>query len=200
MFNLKICVMKTSRFIPSNLTETMPFDNGIIYYSESDLSAMSFIGKAVKPAFYYSYRKQNLDYMLNSLKKYVGQQNNWFAEKNKRLAEQKQAQSELKAGDHYKIGDIIYNSWGYEQTNIDFYQVVEVLNKKIRVKAISKNYKESQFMAGHSTPIKNSFSSDEKGFLLTVRISGKYVCLSGGASYYSFHMYENKPLYESHYA
>ena len=26
----------------------------------------------------------------------------------------------------FKVGDILYSSWGYEQTNIDFYQVAEL--------------------------------------------------------------------------
>ena len=32
-----------------------------------------------------------------------------------------------RAGGHtLKVGDILYSSWGYDQTNIDFYEVVEV--------------------------------------------------------------------------
>lgn len=28
-----------------------------------------------------------------------------------------------------QIGSILYTSWGYEQTNIDFYQVIELIGK-----------------------------------------------------------------------
>lgn len=31
--------------------------------------------------------------------------------------------------DGYKVGDIFYTSWGYEQTNIEFYQVVKATPK-----------------------------------------------------------------------
>jgi hypothetical protein len=30
------------------------------------------------------------------------------------------------AGEGFKVGDLLYTSWGYDQTNIDFYQVVQV--------------------------------------------------------------------------
>lgn len=29
-----------------------------------------------------------------------------------------------------KTGDILYTSWGYDQTNIDFYQVAQICGKK----------------------------------------------------------------------
>lgn len=29
-----------------------------------------------------------------------------------------------------KAGDILYSSWGYDQTNIDFYQVAQICGKK----------------------------------------------------------------------
>ena len=35
------------------------------------------------------------------------------------------------------VGDILYASWGYDQTNIDFYQVVEVVGKKsVKIRGI----------------------------------------------------------------
>jgi hypothetical protein len=41
----------------------------------------------------------------------------------------------------YKVGDILHHSWGYDQTNCDFYQVVEakkasVILKKIGAKTV----------------------------------------------------------------
>lgn len=37
----------------------------------------------------------------------------------------------------YQIGDILYDSWGYEQTNVDFYQVVERTDKTIKIREIA---------------------------------------------------------------
>lgn len=36
-----------------------------------------------------------------------------------------------------KVGDIFYTSWGYEQTNIDFYQVIEVKGKFATIRQIA---------------------------------------------------------------
>ena len=38
----------------------------------------------------------------------------------------------------FKVGDIFVNSWGYDQTNIDFYEVVAVTAKSIRLARIAK--------------------------------------------------------------
>lgn len=35
-----------------------------------------------------------------------------------------------------KVGDIYYISWGYEQTNLDFFQVLKVTDKTVRIKQI----------------------------------------------------------------
>ena len=62
-----------------------------------------------------------------------------------------------------KPGDIFYNSWGYEQTNIDFYQVVSVTAKTITLRAIkgtSNDYNAYQ-MSGSKVAVKDSFCSDE---------------------------------------
>lgn len=49
----------------------------------------------------------------------------------------------------YKVGDILVNVWGYDQTNIDFYQVISASAKNIKiteigcktVKELTNNYK-----------------------------------------------------------
>jgi len=62
-----------------------------------------------------------------------------------------------------KPGDIFYNSWGYEQTNIDFYQVVKTTAKTItlrKIKSTNNDYNAHQ-MSGSKIAVKDSFCSDE---------------------------------------
>ena len=62
-----------------------------------------------------------------------------------------------------KKGDIFYHSWGWEQTNIDYYQVVSVTEKTISLKAIkgiSEDYNSNQ-MKGSVNPIKDNFINNE---------------------------------------
>ena len=38
-----------------------------------------------------------------------------------------------------KVNDIFYSSWGYDQTNIDFYQVIDVLPNSVKVVKIGED-------------------------------------------------------------
>jgi hypothetical protein len=62
-----------------------------------------------------------------------------------------------------KPGDIFYNSWGYDQTNIDFYQVIKTTAKTItlrKIKSKSDDYN-AYYMTGSKVAVKNAFCSDE---------------------------------------
>ena len=62
-----------------------------------------------------------------------------------------------------KIGDIVYNSWGWEQTNIDYFQVVGTSEKTVSIRAIqgiSRDY-DGQSMSGKILPDVGNFCSDE---------------------------------------
>ena len=99
-------------------------------------------------------------------------------------------------------GDILYTSWGWEQTNIDFYQVIRVIKKQIIVRKIEKEYKETQFMAGFSTPILGVFISNEMTVSTTgestVKIGSEYASLLPFKEINGQRIYDKK--YESHYA
>lgn len=62
-----------------------------------------------------------------------------------------------------QIGDIFYSSWGYGQTNVDFFQVIELVGKKSvllkEIKAIiTDNHSEH---SGKVKPLKDEFFSEE---------------------------------------
>ena len=67
----------------------------------------------------------------------------------------------INATDKVKIGDVFVYSWGYDQTNINFFQVIGKTKKSIKVREIRKVTEETGFMCGNATPIKNSFKNDE---------------------------------------
>ena len=69
-----------------------------------------------------------------------------------------------------KVGDLFYSSWGYEQTNIDFYQVTKVLGKSIEARQIGGESTYDGPMSGHTSPQPNHFTSDPKRYL--VRFTG----------------------------
>ena len=50
-----------------------------------------------------------------------------------------QAKEELAPPPTAKVGDILYSSWGYDQTNIDFYEVVTVSGSSATIRKIAEN-------------------------------------------------------------
>lgn len=62
---------------------------------------------------------------------------------------------------NFKIGDIISTSWGYDQTNVDFYQVVGVTDKMVKMKEIESRVEQDNFMSGRTLPVKDKFANDE---------------------------------------
>ena len=64
-----------------------------------------------------------------------------------------------------KVGDIFYNSWGYDQTNIDYYEVVRVTKsgksvyiREIAQERISNN---AQGMSAVVAPVAGKFIGPE---------------------------------------
>ena len=59
----------------------------------------------------------------------------------------------------YKVGDILHHSWGYDQTNSDFYQVVEVKTASVVLRKIGAKTVEGSegFMSESLMPEKDAF-------------------------------------------
>lgn len=62
-----------------------------------------------------------------------------------------------KSIDQIKPGDIFYCSWGYDQTNIDFYQVIKRTAKMITVRRIGRTSEPAWTMACYVMPVKDAF-------------------------------------------
>lgn len=62
----------------------------------------------------------------------------------------------------YAAGDIVWNSWGHEQTNIDFYQIEKVTAKSVVLRKVKedRNHNAAR-MTGTTTPRKNDFETNK---------------------------------------
>ena len=194
--------MKRERIIP-NYPKVLQNEHVVIYYDDEKLLAKGFVGKSSKPVFHFRY--QNLEYLHKSINECLESLTKIYNEKKERKNKQAIAQSNLSAADHFKVGDIVVNSWGCEQTNVEFYQVIAVKNKTITVREVLKDYKETGFLCGKSTPIINSFVENEKPFNLRLKVYLKADGLVGvricnPKSFYYFQKWDGYPEYESHYA
>ncbi|MCT3649905.1 hypothetical protein KRE40_18410 [Elizabethkingia meningoseptica] len=100
------------------------FDTNNYYYF------LVFIGKKTKPANFIRTISEDLrEVAINSIKKIILDK----YEKNLSFIESKKAIS-----DTIKKGTILYSDWGYEQTNINFYLVLERKNSKLILQEIGQ--------------------------------------------------------------
>lgn len=93
------------------------------------LFGIAFQGNATKHLFFYRFRNE-------------AERDRTIAEaiRNRKLTlDRKRKEQEDRRMFRHSIqpGDIYYTSWGYDQTNVDFYEVVAVSEKKISVRPIA---------------------------------------------------------------
>lgn len=77
-----------------------------------------------------------------------------------RKAQKRKARANFK--NPAKVGDILVCSWGYDQTNIDYYQVTKVLDKSVKIRPIGKQFVGSEPGSDIVKPVKNSFKGEEQ--------------------------------------
>lgn len=75
--------------------------------------------------------------------------------------EYKKMMERMRGPHSMKVGDIMVSSWGWEQTNVDFYQVVAVTRAFVYVRQISSENTSIGDMRGTCMPVKDSFMSDD---------------------------------------
>lgn len=100
----------------------------------------------------------------------------------------------------FKVGDVLYDSWGYEQTNIDFYQVVAVGPKSVKIREIGQVVSHQpgySSMSEFVAPDVDNFVGEAKTKTLQVLSNGE-VYIKSRHGWIS--KYEGKPKYQSHYA
>jgi hypothetical protein len=80
--------------------------------------------------------------------------------KQDRLAEKAKARQEFV--NPYKVGDILNSCWGYDQTNREFYQVVAVGNRSLKLRRIGcESVRTTSWCSDEVSPIKDKFIKDE---------------------------------------
>jgi hypothetical protein len=122
---------------------------GVEVYYEDDRTAKAFAGKRAKPDFYIRFGG------TERRDAYVAQ---WLANLRASVERKAKAKADRTAWQHnVKVGDIFVASWGYEQTNIDYYQVVAVRGRVVETLAIGKQADAQGFMQGHCVPAPDAF-------------------------------------------
>lgn len=98
--------------------------------------------------------------------------NGRWAKNRARLQEKREAKQNFV--NPYFVGQILYTSWGYDQTNIEYYQVTAVGKMSITCREITCKVKETSFMSGPAVPQINEFCGPEFTAIIQIAVySGK---------------------------
>jgi hypothetical protein len=126
--------------------------NGAPYFH-----AVAFHGKAEKPDWNYTFKTEQ------QAREYIATHATNCAAHNKRVADARKARSEVRAADHFKVGDLLHTSWGYDQTNVEFFKIVRVLEKTVEIVAIGGKTVEGSegFMSCALRPDPDNVLTDE---------------------------------------
>lgn len=137
-------------------------------------------GYKIEQNYYYP----SVERMVKSVVDFFESRIRWKQERSKEQEEKKkQRQVGLEnINDLIQVGDIFYSSWGYEQTNVDFYQVVDVSQRgTVSLKEIGAETVEGSEGrdCANVRPVKDKFVNDE---IIKKRatFSGKNVYLGSG--------------------
>lgn len=123
-------------------------------YGSGFFTVTAFSGKRTKPDFnYYVKSAEKAEADIQSFYNRLCRSQAAKAEKRK---QNRPTNSDV------KISDIFEASWGYEQINVNYYQVVGFRGKSmVLVREIAANRKETGYLSGVCTPAENCFISDE---------------------------------------
>lgn len=179
------------RYIPDDSVEEIHEDIGFVFYlyGKDRLCCICYKGKSKKPYFHYNFlseekRRARIDETVVDHKRYKQEEEE--LKKIQSVELQNFARS-------VKVGDIFVSSWGYDQTNVDFYQVIEKKNVTVVVKEVqSSTVEETGYDSSRVIAVKNKFINDIK---LTKRIS-KYKSLKI-SDCQTAHKWDGTPCYSS---
>ncbi len=131
-------------------------------------AGLGFSGRRSKPDWHYTFRsveqfERHVDTWLANLRRHEVAQT-------ERRAERKAA---AQAGHGCKVGDIFSSSWGYDQTNVDYYQITELHGATMAtVRRIAAQRDEQGWLTGECAPQPGAFLDPERYPPMRVRING----------------------------
>lgn len=167
-------------------TKVQPKGLDIEFYLTDGTGAyilMAFRGTAGKP--FAHYRFKTAEARAGYMARLTESAKATAAYKAKRAAEKK-------APRKLEVGHILYTSWGYDQTNVDFYQVTALKGETmVVVQKMEQSCPETGFMSGKALPAEKLV-----GEPIACRCAGNRITVKGHAAW----VWDGTPKYSSWYA
>ena len=156
---------------------TRPIDcsgtDAAVYFYElaGRFYAIGFHGKAAKPDFHYRYATpEKRDQSVVT-----------YLEGRKLTLQDKAARREDAKKPHgLKVGDILDSTWGYDQTNVDFYEVTRVISDRaVEIRPIAQACLESNGPQDKVMPVPGRYTGDA---MMKRPAAGGYIRLTSYSS------------------
>lgn len=116
------------------------------------LCAIAFYGKAIKPAFRYRFRSAELR------DTHCGDWAGGVMRAQERTAARRAQRNQPHT---LTVGDVLMSMWGYEQTNVDYYEVTARHGRtQITLREIAAHREATGSMVGDCTPLPGKFTGE----------------------------------------
>lgn len=116
--------------------------------TDGALAVIAYSGKRTKRDYHYTMRSRE-----NAIKwasEYMASKQSTLERKQAECAEKKSKRAE---GHNLAVGDVLRCSWGYEQTNIDYYEVTRLIGARmVEIREIGAQSDSDGYMTGDCTP------------------------------------------------
>ena len=144
-------------FIPAGAVKVAHKHSQAVAYVWTDRQgrpcAKLFYGKAAKPVWHYHFasEERRAQRIANGFAHYQAHEANQAERRAARIAK----------GRGVAVGDVLRTCWGYEQTNVEWFQVVELVGKSmVVVREIASDIEETEFMQGKTVPMVDRFKGE----------------------------------------
>lgn len=150
--------MTLGRYIPEGSNKIANKSGSAVAYiyttKAGKLAAVGYIGKSSKPALAFSY-KSNERRMASVTQMLLGAEQSHIA-KLQRAAEKREA---LAKPHTLQVGDVMSCTWGYDQTNVEYFEVTRLVGKRsVEIRKIACMADSTGFMQGESVPAKGNYT------------------------------------------
>lgn len=128
----------------------------IFHYTNTtgEACAVAFRGKATKPGFRYRFRSAKLR---------AAHCNEWADRVMLAAASTAERRAARNQAHTLAVGDVLLSMWGYEQTNVDYYQVTGLHGRTmVTLREIASRREETASMQGHCTPCPGQFIGEPR--------------------------------------
>lgn len=149
-----------TRFIPEGFVIAKETPLAVVYRHPTELRAIAYAGKSNKRVWYFRFLCQSdMDKRIADLFMQVERH-----ETRKEERKQEKKIQKAQAREQVKVGDIFHSSWGWEQTNCDYYQVKSLSGSFMviqRIKSKMADREPTCSMSAYMLPVKDAFIEGE---------------------------------------